>query len=204
MDSDRKYGKPLLVDSISKILQNFTEVPKATQTLVRDIDFTSKTLQSFYLFYLSVNYENREGAVGFVSVLFPSLLPLGLIKVNAVTGHEIRDENGLCIRCEPGEPGEFVGQIVKNHPVRDFDGYADQSATKKKILRNVWRHGDMCFRSGDILIMDQFGWLYFKDRSGDTFRWRGENVSTTEVEATVSNMVQLRDAVVYGVEASTF
>lgn len=142
--------------------------------------------------------------MGFVSVLFPSLLPLGLIKVNAVTGHEIRDENGLCIRCEPGEPGEFVGQIVKNHPVRDFDGYADQSATKKKILRDVWRHGDMCFRSGDILIMDQFGWLYFKDRSGDTFRWRGENVSTTEVEATVSNMVQLRDAVVYGVEASTF
>lgn len=147
-----------------------------------------------------INYENREGAVGFVSVLFPGLLPLGLIKVNTVTGHEVRDENGLCIRCEPGEPGEFVGQIVKNHPVRDFDGYADQSATKKKIIRDVWRQGDMCFRSGDILIMDQFGWLYFKDRSGDTFRWRGENVSTTEVEATVSNMVQLRDAVVYGVE----
>ena len=65
-----------------------------------------------------------------------------------------------------GEPGEFVGQIVKNHPVRDFDGYADKAATRKKILKDVWKKGDECFRSGDILIMDEFGWLYFKDRSG--------------------------------------
>ena len=157
---------------------------------------------SFHIF--TVNYENRVGAVGFVSVLFPSLLPLGLIKIDAVTGQELRGPDGLCIRCKPGEPGEFVGQIVKNHPVRDFDGYADKAATQKKIVKNVWKSGDMCFRSGDILIMDEFGWLYFKDRSGDTFRWRGENVSTTEVEATVSDMVHLKDAVVYGVEVRTF
>ena len=93
------------------------------------------------------------------------------------TGEEIRDENGLCIRCGPGEPGEWVGEIVRNHPVRDFHGYADKSATRKKILNNVWKKGDMCFRSGDILVMDQFGWIYFKDRVGDTFRWKGENVS---------------------------
>ena len=58
-----------------------------------------------------VNYENVVGAVGFVSVLFPTLLPLGLIKVDRETGKEIRDSNGLCIRCGPGEPGEFVGLI---------------------------------------------------------------------------------------------
>ena len=58
----------------------------------------------------------------------------------------------------------------------------------------------MCFRSGDILVMDEFGWLYFKDRVGDTFRWRGENVSTTEVEASVSNILHLKDVTVYGVE----
>ena len=57
-----------------------------------------------------------------------------------------------------------MGQIVKNHPVRDFDGYADQASTRKKILHNVWKQGDMCFRSGDILTMDEFGWLYFKGR----------------------------------------
>lgn len=148
-----------------------------------------------------INYENVVGAVGFVSVLFPTLLPLGLIKVDRETGKEIRDANGLCVRCGPGEPGEFVGLIQRNHPVRDFDGYAaDSNATRSKIISDVWKKGDMCFRSGDILVSDNFGWLYFKDRAGDTFRWRGENVSTTEVEAVVSNMVQLKDAVVYGVE----
>lgn len=111
------------------------------------------------------------GAVGFVSVLFPTLLPLGLIKVDRETGQEIRDANGLCIRCGPGEPGEFVGLIERNHPVRDFDGYADDSdATRRKIVRDVWKKGDACFRSGDILISDEFGWLYFRDRAGDTFR----------------------------------
>merc|ERR1711899_680247 len=147
-----------------------------------------------------INYENRVGAVGFIPVIFPNTLPLGLIQVDKETGKEIRGDDGLCIRCKPGQEGEFVGKIVKNHPVRDFHGYADKAATKKKIVTNVWSHGDMCFRSGDILVMDEFGWLYFKDRAGDTFRWRGENVSTTEVESTVSNMINLKDAVVYGVE----
>ena len=48
--------------------------------------------------------------------------------------------------------------------------------------------------------MDEFGWFYFKDRSGDTFRWHGENVSTTEVESIVSNIIDFKDVVVYGVE----
>ena len=94
-------------------------------------------------------------------MLLPFVYPVRLIRVNEF-GDVVRDENGVCITCKPGEPGEFVGQIVKNHPVRDFDGYADQSATKKKIIRDVWRKGDMCFRSGDILIMDQLLYAYFR------------------------------------------
>ena len=54
--------------------------------------------------------------------------------------------------------------------------------------------------TGDVLVMDQFGYFYFRDRTGDTFRWKGENVSTSEVEAVISNIVKLNDAVVYGVE----
>lgn len=153
-----------------------------------------------HITFFAVNYENRVGAVGFISVLFPGLLPMGLIKVNEETGEELRDENGFCINCKPGEPGEFVGKIVKNDPVKDFVGYTDQAATRKKMVSNVWSRGDVCFRSGDILVMDEFGWLYFKDRCGDTFRWRGENVSTTEVENTMGHMVQLKDVIVYGVE----
>jgi len=146
------------------------------------------------------NFSNKVGAVGFISVLFPFLLPLGLVKVDEETREPLRDKDGLCIPCDFGESGELVGRIDRGHPVRDFQGYADKEATKKKVMKDVWRKGDMCFRSGDILVMDELGWLYFKDRAGDTFRWKGENVSTMEVEATVSAVVGLRDCVVYGVE----
>ncbi|CAG0900226.1 unnamed protein product [Cyprideis torosa] len=147
-----------------------------------------------------INVDNRIGAVGFRSVLAPWVLPVSLIRVDEMTGEPMRDSNGLCIHCLPGEPGEFVGKIQRNHPVRDFHGYADESATKKKLLTNVFRKGDTCFRSGDILVMDEYGYLYFRDRTGDTFRWKGENVSTAEVEAVVSNIIGLTDCVVYGVE----
>jgi solute carrier family 27 fatty acid transporter 1/4 len=151
------------------------------------------------------NIENQVGAVGFINVLFPEfiidkLLPLKLIKVDEATGEPLRDESGFCIQCPPNEPGEFIGKVVRGDPVKDFQGYRDPEATKKKVLENVFGQGDLYFRSGDILVMDELGWLYFKDRSGDTFRWRGENVSTTEVEATVSNILELKDACAYGVE----
>lgn len=64
----------------------------------------------------------------------------------------------------------------------------------------MFQRGDSAFISGDILVSDEFGNLFFKDRTGDTFRWKGENVSTSEVEAVLSNLVNYRDIVVYGVE----
>jgi len=146
------------------------------------------------------NFSNKVGAVGFVSQLFPFLLPLGIVRVDEDTGEPMRGSDGLAIPCAYGEPGELVGRIDRGHPVRDYHGYADDSSTKKKIMKDVWNKGDMCFRSGDILVMDELGWLYFKDRAGDTFRWKGENVSTMEVEATISQVIGLRDCVVYGVE----
>jgi solute carrier family 27 fatty acid transporter 1/4 len=150
-----------------------------------------------------LNFDNTVGAVGFVPVLASSLLPLGPVRLGQ-DGEPVRDpETGLCARCEVGEPGEFVGAIQQNHPVREFAGYSDREATAGKVLRDVWSKGDMCFRSGDILVggssslslsspsclldpstqvSDELGYLYFKDRQGDTFRWKGENVSTTEVD----------------------
>ena len=123
-----------------------------------------------------INIENRIGAVGFGAVLFPDwivdrLLPLKLIKVDKQTGQPLRDGNGYCIPCQPNEPGEFIGKIVRGDPVKDFQGYRDPQATKKKVLSNVFQKGDLYFRSGDILTSDEFGWLYFKDRAGDTFRY---------------------------------
>jgi len=142
----------------------------------------------------------KVGAVGFVSVLFPFILPIYVIKIDESTGEPLRGPDGLAIVCQDGEPGELVGRIDKGHPVRDFHGYSDNSSTNKKIMKNVLKDGDMFFRSGDILIKDQFGWIYFKDRAGDTFRWKGENVSTMEVESMVSQVVGQRDCAVFGVE----
>ncbi|XP_032779138.2 long-chain fatty acid transport protein 4 isoform X1 [Daphnia magna] len=147
-----------------------------------------------------INFDGRVGAVGFVSMIAPSVYPVALIKVNEDTGEPIRGEDGLCIRCKPGEPGMFVGMILRNHPIRDFHGYADPNATKKKVAVDVFKRGDAAFLSGDILEMDELGYLFFKDRTGDTFRWRGENVSTSEVEAVISNVAALKDCCVYGVE----
>ncbi|KZS18456.1 Bile acyl-CoA synthetase [Daphnia magna] len=147
-----------------------------------------------------INFDGRVGAVGFVSMIAPSIYPVALIKVTEDTGEPIRGEDGLCIRCKPGEPGMFVGMILRNHPIRDFHGYADPNATKKKVAVDVFKRGDAAFLSGDILEMDELGYLFFKDRTGDTFRWRGENVSTSEVEAVISNVAALKDCCVYGVE----
>ena len=69
-----------------------------------------------------------------------------------------------------GESGEFLGKIIVGDPVKGFDGYRDNKATKKKTISDVFKKGDLYFRSGDIMVMDEFGWLYFKDRAGDTFR----------------------------------
>jgi len=81
-----------------------------------------------------------------------------------------------------------------------FELSQSKQDTEKKILRDVVRRGDKYFRSGDILVMDQFGWIYFKDRAGDTFRWKGENVSTAEVEVTVSKVLGGVGVVAYGVQ----
>ncbi|KAJ4449471.1 hypothetical protein ANN_00870 [Periplaneta americana] len=147
-----------------------------------------------------VNIDNKVGAIGFVSRILPVVYPISIIKVEPETGEPIRNGKGLCTVCKPGEPGVFVGKINPNNPSRAFLGYVNEKESQKKIVYDVFSKGDSAFISGDLLVSDEFGYLYFKDRTGDTFRWKGENVSTSEVEAVISNLIDYRDAVVYGVE----
>ncbi|XP_017121069.1 long-chain fatty acid transport protein 4 [Drosophila elegans] len=146
-----------------------------------------------------MNHDNTVGAIGFVSRILPKVYPISIIRADQDTGEPIRDKNGLCQLCAPNEPGVFIGKIVKGNPSREFLGYVDEKASAKKIVKDVFKHGDMAFLSGDLLVADEKGYLYFKDRTGDTFRWKGENVSTSEVEAQVSNVAGYKDTVVYGV-----
>ncbi|XP_052095363.1 long-chain fatty acid transport protein 4-like [Mytilus californianus] len=148
----------------------------------------------------TMNPDNTIGAVGFTTMIAPFLYPITLIRFNKDTGEYLRDRNGICIKAKPGEPGELVGKIVKGDALREFDGYVNRQATDKKVCPDVFKKGDLAFLTGDVLIMDTFGYFYFQDRTGDTFRWRGENVSTYEVESIISNHIQLKDSVVYGVE----
>lgn len=147
-----------------------------------------------------VNFDNTPGACGFVSRILPIVYPVTLIKCDPLTGVPERNKRGVCLRCGPGETGEFVGKIIEGDPTRSFDGYANTDATAKKVIRDVFWKGDMAFSSGDLLEMDELGYVYFKDRTGDTFRWKGENVSTMEVEGICSDLLGQQDCVVYGVE----
>ncbi|CAE7270998.1 Slc27a4 [Symbiodinium necroappetens] len=111
---------------------------------------------------------------------------------------------GCAVRIEtsPGEAGELICPIDDNHPTRRFEGYTDSKATEKKVLRDVFTKGDAWFRTGDLLSKDSSGLWYFVDRIGDTFRWKGENVSTMEVSQVLSSFPGVEEANVYGVQGS--
>ena len=87
--------------------------------------------------------------------------------------------------------------VVSDNPLRE---YANTNEMSKKVFCDIFHKGDAYFFFGDLLVRDEYGYVYFHDRTGDTFRWRGENVSATELETTMSKILGLRDVVVYGVQ----
>ncbi|WP_371185589.1 long-chain-acyl-CoA synthetase [Thalassotalea maritima] len=124
-----------------------------------------------------------------------------LVKFDVEADDYVRDENGFCILCEPGEVGEGLGFIV-DHPdvgAGRFEGYTNADDTESKIIRNVFQQGDAYWRSGDLLKYDENGYFYFVDRVGDTFRWKSENVSTQEVATVLAQYSDAEFINVYGV-----
>ena len=145
-----------------------------------------------------INTTGKPGACGFNPVFLP-VTEANLIKVDPETGEHVRDSRGFCVSAGVNEPGEVVAEIGEIAS-EAFQGYHDPEATKKKILRNVFKPGDAYFLSGDMMRLDEEGYFYFCDRTGDTFRWKGENVSTNEVEGLTSRTLELRDVVIFGVD----
>lgn len=105
-------------------------------------------------------------------------------------------EGGRLVRCGPGETGVLLGPIRKRTP---FGGYRDEGATRAKIVTNAFRDGDALYDTGDVFRLDERNNLFFVDRLGDTFRYRGENVSTTEVQEQLVRWPGIAAANVYGV-----
>jgi fatty-acyl-CoA synthase len=147
------------------------------------------------------NFDSHPGAVGRLPGWAAKRFPVRTVAFDVDGGVEKRDVAGHCLECGVDEPGELLGEILDDpsKPVAKFDGYCDPAATRAKILRDVFKPGDAWFRTGDLLKRDRRGYYYFVDRIGDTFRWKGENVSTTEVAETISGFPGVLEATVYGV-----
>jgi fatty-acyl-CoA synthase len=150
------------------------------------------------------NCEGKPGAVGRIPAILAHRFPVALIRLDGRSGAPVRDAAGRCVICGIDEPGEAIGRIDADSgsASRRFDGYTDAQASASKVLEDVFAPGDRWFRTGDLMRRDASGYFYFVDRLGGSFRWKGENVSATEVASVVMGCPGVVDAVVYGVAVS--
>ncbi len=163
----------------------------------RILEYYASTEGNFSLY----NCEGRPGAIGKIPSFLAHRLPVALLRFDIDGGEPLRNEAGFCERCRPDEAGEAVGLIpaAGKELAGRFEGYADEAASARKVLRNVFKEGDAWYRTGDLMRRDELGFYYFVDRVGETYRWKGENVSTAEVSTALTAIPGVLDGVVYGV-----
>jgi citronellyl-CoA synthetase len=148
-------------------------------------------------------YASSEGNIGFSNffnmdnTVGLSTAPYKLVKFHEGTRDPVRNAKGYFEEVAKGEPGLLIGEITKKW---SFEGYTQKEATEKSILRDAFKKKDAWFNTGDVLKEVGCRHLQFVDRMGDTFRWKGENVSTTEVENIIDGSAMVEEAIVYGVE----
>lgn len=145
-----------------------------------------------------LNYDGKVGAVGRIPRYMRRIMQTRLVRFDIEREVPIRDARGFCVECPPGEAGEAVGKIIAKAG-HNFEGYTKSADTEKKILHDAFVPGDAWFRTGDLLRIDRDGYFYFVDRIGDTFRWKGENVATSEVAEALGVIAGIKEANVYGV-----
>ncbi|GAG97251.1 unnamed protein product, partial [marine sediment metagenome] len=137
------------------------------------------------------NYLNLDCTIGY------NAAPYAIVKYNIENNEAERDKNGFLQRVEEGQAGLLIIQAMSEYI---FAGYTDTIASKKKLLYDVFEKGDVWMNAGDIVRNIGYKHAQFVDRLGDTFRWKGENVSTTEVEEVISSFESIDHTAVYGVE----
>jgi fatty-acyl-CoA synthase len=163
----------------------------------RILEFYAATEGNVSLF----NAEGKPGAIGRIPPFLAHRFPAALVRVDPAKDQPARNDGGCCIRCAPNETGEAIGRIFEDpsNAGNRFEGYSSEEASADKILHNVFDPGDAWFRTGDLMRRDDQGYFYFVDRIGDTFRWKGENVATAEVEGVCYAFSGIAQAAVYGV-----
>ncbi len=163
----------------------------------RILEYYASTEGNFSLY----NCEGQPGAIGRIPPFLSGKLPVALLRFDVDAGEPKRNAEGRCERCEPNEVGEAVGLIPEDSAQRGgrFEGYADAAASARKVLRDVFKEGDAWYRTGDLMRRDERGFFYFVDRVGETYRWKGENVSTAEVLSALTAVPGVLEGVAYGV-----
>ncbi|KAM5368857.1 hypothetical protein ACJA88_010797 [Fusarium oxysporum] len=165
-------------------------------------EFYAATEGTFATFNLSKN-DYAAGAIGRNGWVYNLIMSfsVALVEVDWETDLPKRNPStGRCYKARTGEPGEMLFRLPSGNPFGRFQGYYNnRAATEAKVLRDVFSKGDTWFRTGDVVRWDSDGRIYFHDRIGDTFRWKGENVSTAEVSDALCKHPSVKEANVYGV-----
>nr|XP_048275423.1 long-chain fatty acid transport protein 6 [Myodes glareolus] len=144
-----------------------------------------------------MNHTGKIGSVGRTNFFYKLFFAFELIKYDFQKDEPMRNEQGWCHRVREGEPGLLISRVNRKNP---FFGYAGSYRhTQSKLLFDVFKKGDVYFNTGDLMVQDHENFLYFWDRIGDTFRWKGENVATTEVADVIGKLDFIQEVNVYGV-----
>jgi fatty-acyl-CoA synthase len=161
------------------------------------LEFYSATEGGVSLF----NVEGKCGAIGHIPAYLAHRFSPALVRFDVEKGEPARNEQGFCIPCASNEIGEVIGRMVDDpsNVGSRFEGYTSTEASDERLLRDVFEPGDLWVRTGDLMRKDEKGFFYFVDRIGDTFRWKGENVATSEVAEAICSYPGVRHANVYGV-----
>jgi fatty-acyl-CoA synthase len=166
-------------------------------------DIWDEFVERFGIKHICEFYAASEGNTAFVNILnIPKTAgicptPVAFVEYDSETGDPVRDDKGRVRKVPDGKPGLLLSKVSNFQP---FDGYTDKDATEKKLVRDAFRKGDVWFNTGDLMQPQGFGHAAFTDRLGDTFRWKGENVATTDVESGVACDPNIDDVTVFGVE----
>jgi len=137
------------------------------------------------------NYFNLDCTVGF------NFAQYSIVKYDIENNEPIKGENGFLQEVNEGEAGLL---LIKMETEYIFAGYSNKKESEKKLIHDAFEIGDLWYNTGDMLRNIGYKHAQFVDRLGDTFRWKGENVSTSEVEDVITSFEKIDHTSVYGVE----
>ncbi|MGH8506260.1 MAG: long-chain-acyl-CoA synthetase [Stenotrophobium sp.] len=161
--------------------------------------------QRFGIARINEFYGASEGNLAFVNSFGLSRtagfcpLTYAIVEFDADQDQPVRDAKEFLKKVAKGGVGLLISEVTDKRP---FDGYTDSKASNSKLLKNVFKKGDCWFNTGDLVRDQGYRHIQFVDRTGDTFRWKGENVATTEVEGALNRYPGVEQAVVYGVQVT--